>query len=281
MKKPRVLIKLGGAALTESTALGATTAAILAFRSEGFDVILVHGGGPAINNELQARGIEWSFINGQRVTTPLMMKSIESTLCGVVNRSLVKHFGVNGIPALGFSGVDHQTLQCTVASPELGLVGRIDKVNADWIGEILNLPTKPLPVIAPLGVGAGGECFNINADWSASHLAVALGVDQLLFLTDQPGILDEEGQVIRTVDTDGLGNLIEAKMVTGGMMTKTLAVIHALKNGVGIVRVMNAQNAAEDVPFGQLGTHCLLTAPVVEVVSEAARCAARPSYVAV
>jgi acetylglutamate kinase len=260
MKKPspRVLIKLGGAALTESTALQATTEAIKAFRTEGYDVILVHGGGPAINAELQARGIEWSFVNGQRVTTPLMMKSIESTLCGVVNRSLVRHFGAQGIDALGFSGVDHSTLVCCQASPELGLVGKIMSVNAGWISEILNLPTKPLPVIAPLGVGAGGECYNINADWSASHLAVALGVEQLLFLTDQPGILDEEGKVIHAVDVDGLGNLIEAKMVTGGMMTKTNAVIYALKNGVSLVRVMNAQNAAEDVPVGKLGTQCVL-----------------------
>lgn len=272
-KAARVLIKLGGAALTESSALQSTTEAIMKFRSSGYDVILVHGGGPAINAELQARGIEWNFVNGQRVTTPLMMKSIESTLCGVVNRSLVRHFGAQGIHALGFSGVDHGTLVCCQASPELGQVGKIVQVNADWISDILNMPTKPLPVIAPLGVGAGGECYNINADWSASHLAVALGVEQLLFLTDQPGVLDEEGQVIRTVDVEGLGNLIEAKMVTGGMMTKTNAVIHALKNGVGLVRVMNAQNAAEDVPVGKLGTSCVLTRTAVEgvLVSEALR----------
>jgi acetylglutamate kinase len=249
MKTRRVLIKLGGAALTESTALQSTTDTIKAFRAEGYDVILVHGGGPAINAELQARGIEWNFVNGQRVTTPLMMKSIESTLSGVVNRSLVRHFGAQGIQAIGFSGVDHGTLVCCQASPELGQVGKILTVNASWIGDILGLPSKPLPVIAPLGVGAGGECYNINADWSASHLAVALEVDQLLFLTDQPGILDEEGHVIRAVDTAGLGNLIEAKMVTGGMMTKTNAIIHALKHGVKLVRVASVHD--------EIGTQCL------------------------
>src|SRR5262245_12214437 len=118
-QQPIVLIKLGGAALTESSTLQTTTQAIHKFRDEGYDVVLVHGGGPAINAELQARGIEWTFVNGQRVTTPLMMKSIESTLCGVVNRSLVRHFGVNGINAIGFSGVDHGTLLCSQASPEL------------------------------------------------------------------------------------------------------------------------------------------------------------------
>lgn len=256
MSMKRVLIKLGGAALTEPTALASTTEAIQAYREAGYETVLVHGGGPAINEELQRRGIEWTFINGQRVTTPIMMKSIESTLCGVVNRSLVRHFGANGLNAIGFSGVDHQTLLCTQANAELGQVGKIDQVNAGWIGEILKMPSKPLPVIAPLGVGQSGEAYNINADWSAAHLASALKADELLFLTDQPGILDEEGQVIREIDADGLANLIEARMVTGGMMTKTLAIIHALKAGVGSVRVMNAHNAAEDVPHGKLGTRC-------------------------
>lgn len=237
----RILIKLGGAALTETKCLEVTTEVIKKFRAQGIDVILVHGGGPAINAELQAKGIEWNFVNGLRVTTPLMMKSIESTLAGQVNSTLVRHFGANGIPALGFSGTDHQTLQCTAASPELGLVGKIVNVNADWIAGILNLPSKPLPVIAPLGVGEAGECFNINADWSASHLATALKVDQLLFMTDQPGILDEEGQVIPKVNVGGLQNLVEAKMVTGGMLTKVNSIMYALNNGVPMVKVGSPQ----------------------------------------
>jgi len=251
---PRILVKLGGAALTEANCLNATTAKIQALREEGFDVIMVHGGGPAINADLQAKGIEWSFVNGQRVTTPLMMKSIESTLGGQVNSTLVRHFGAQGIAAVGFSGTDHQMLQCVPSSPELGQVGKIVNVNAGWIGDILKLPTKPLPVIAPLGVGAGGECFNINADWSAAHLAVALKVDQMLFMTDQPGILDEEGEVISTVDIGGLNNLIEAKMVTGGMLTKVNAILFALNNGVSVVRVGSPSVA---------GTECVAKIPAL------------------
>lgn len=239
----RILIKLGGAALTESSALEETFHRVRAFRDEGCDVIVVHGGGPAINAELQARGIEWNFVNGQRVTTPLMMKSIESTLAGQVNSTLVRFFGANGIPALGFSGTDHQTLQCVPASPELGQVGKIVHVNASWILDVLRLPTRPLPVIAPLGVGVNGEAFNINADWSAAHLAAAVGAEQLLFLTDQPGILDEEGDVIEAIDPSGLNNLIEAKMVTGGMLTKVNAILHALTSGVLEVQVGNPRAA--------------------------------------
>lgn len=240
----RILIKLGGSTLTENASLDATIEAIHNLRADGFDVIVVHGGGPAINEELKRRGISWTFINGQRVTTPQMMQSIESTLCGVVNRDLVRQLGRAGLPAVGFSAADRKTLLCVPASAELGLVGKVISVNAAWIGEMLAHENRPVPVIAPIGAGEAGEVFNLNADWAASHLAAALQVEQLIFLTDQAGILDEEGQVIDEVDDQGLENLIEARMVTGGMLVKVRAMIHALQNGVKAVRVLNALQAS-------------------------------------
>jgi acetylglutamate kinase len=259
MNTPRILIKLGGAALQEVLTLDTVTKAILNFRRLGTHVILVHGGGPAINEELRRRGIDWTFVGGQRVTSLAMMDTIESVLCGAVNGRVVRHMGAQGVNAVGFSGADSQTLLCTQASPELGQVGKIERVNAAWIEGLLQLPAQPVPVIAPIGVGAGGERFNVNADWAASHLAVALKVDELLFLTDQKGILDEEGQLISGVDSDGLRNMIDAKMVTGGMLTKTLAVLNALENGVSRVRVMRGLDVADDAGEGTFGTHCLLT----------------------
>ncbi len=260
MKTPRVLIKIGGAALADSSALNNVTHVVQSYREQGFDVILVHGGGPAINEELRRRGIEWTFVGGQRVTTPLMMKTIEDTLCGTVNGKIVRHFGVVGLSAIGFSGADHKTLLCSAQSAELGLVGKIDEVNTAWIEEILSLPSKPLPVIAPIGVGAAGESFNINADRAASALAVGLKVNELVFLTDQPGIYDEEGLIIRQVDSIGLENLIDAKIVTGGMLAKTQAILHALNGGVPSVKVTNARNDS--------GTQCLIS--VVDVATVAA-----------
>jgi acetylglutamate kinase len=112
------------------------------------------------------------------------------------------------------------------------------------------LPSKPLPVIAPIGVGAGGESYNINADRAAAALAVGLKVDELIFLTDQAGIYDEEGEIIRHVDAVGLENLIDAKIVTGGMLAKTQAILHALNGAVPSVKVTNARN--------DTGTACLL-----------------------
>ena len=258
MKAPRILIKLGGAALDTAHTLEVVTEAITSYRQFGYKVILVHGGGPAINNELRKRGISWEFVGGQRVTTPAMIDVIENTLCGNVNRQLVRHFSNQGLPVLGISGADRQTLLCTQASQELGLVGKIVQVNSDWIDSILAMPQSPIPVIAPLGVGHGGESYNINADWAATHLAVALNVDQLVFLTDQPGVRDEEGEIIRLLDKEGLLKMIDCKVVSGGMLTKTQSVLHALNNGVNSVRVLKATDSHLAVVNPLLGTQCML-----------------------
>ena len=258
MKAPRILIKLGGAALDTAHTLEVVTEAITSYRQFGYKVILVHGGGPAINNELRKRGISWEFVGGQRVTTPAMIDVIENTLCGNVNRQMVRHLSNQGLPVLGISGADRQTLLCTQASQELGLVGKIVQVNSDWIDSILAMPQSPIPVIAPLGVGHGGESYNINADWAATHLAVALNVDQLVFLTDQPGVLDEEGEIIRLLDKEGMLNMIDCKVVSGGMLTKTQSVLHALNNGVNSVRVLKATDSDLAVVNPLLGTQCML-----------------------
>ncbi|NJL25179.1 MAG: acetylglutamate kinase [Calothrix sp. SM1_5_4] len=211
------------------------------------EVVLVHGGGPAINRELRERGIEWTFIGGQRVTTPEMMSVIEATLAGQVNGDLLNRFDSDSLPVIGLSGADHGILLCAPQSAELGLVGRILQVNPEWIEKALAIGT--IPVIAPLGGGSGGERYNINADWAASHIAAALNADTLLFLTDQPGILDPDGAVIPAADSRSLRDLIDSGTVSGGMLTKVLAVLHALSHGVREVRITDARRTA--------GTRCL------------------------
>lgn len=257
MRKPRALIKLGGAALESTSTLEYVTKAIREYRDAGFQVILVHGGGPAINAELRRLGITWEFVGGQRVTTLQMMDVIEYTLAGTVNRRLNHHFRSQKLPVRGCSGSEHGTLMCSRASAELGQVGKIEFVNTRWLEMILAQPGETIPVVAPLGTDGENQRFNINADWAAAHLAVALGAEQLIFLTDQRGIMDEEGHIIGSVDADGLRNMIEAKMVSGGMLTKTLAILHALKHGLKAVRVMCAQDVVGDVPYGSRGTACI------------------------
>ena len=257
MKSSRVLIKLGGSFLKETANLDVVAETLKEYRKYEYQPIVVHGGGPSINEELTRRGIEWSFLDGQRVTSPAMMEVIESVLCGDINRRLVRHFVGHGIPAVGFSGADGNTLMCEAASPALGQVGAITEVSAHWIEGLLALQESILPVISPVGIGETGQAYNINADWAAAHLAVALKVKYLIFLTDQKGILDQEKSLIPNLSSEALHGLIQCGVVNGGMLTKVNAINHALKNGVSAVRVMDAREMNAGLWSNHVGTWCM------------------------
>lgn len=256
----KILIKVGGASLQDETVISQVAEAVKQYRKYGYQVVLVHGGGPAINQELVRKGISWTFVDGQRVTTLEMMDTIEMVLNGLVNGKIVRALNALGVPAMGFSGGDGQTLLCTQAAKELGLVGLIQEVNTGLIDGIMNIGKrhldKPVPVVAPLGVSADGQPFNINADWSASRLAQALKVKQLLFFTDQAGILDSQGQVITEIREESLQKLVDDRVVTGGMLTKVLTILDALRGGVDIVRVLNSKDAMRGLWTDDVGTHC-------------------------
>ena len=240
-----VLIKLGGAALDDKELATVICEDLSLLRSVGLNVILVHGGGPSINKELTSKGIQWNFIDGQRVTTPEMMDTIEMVLSGFVNRRIVRSLNRFGIPAVGFSGADAKTLFCRQANPELGQVGEILSVNAEFIRSILNAKAEPgagpIPVIAPVGIGENGEAYNINADWAAARIAQALGTPKLIFLTDQQGILDQSGNLIPTLCANELEALIGNGTVKGGMLAKVRTILFALNNGIRDVHVLNAR----------------------------------------
>lgn len=255
-KQPKILIKLGGASLQSESILTSVVESVKQFRKFGYQVVIVHGGGPAINTELTKKGITWSFKNGQRVTTTEMMETIEMVLSGSMNSRIVRALNVAGVPALGISGTDGGILTCTQASEELGQVGQIESVNTMWIESLAQIKGSPVPVIAPLGVGAGGETYNINADWAATRIAAALGVDQLLFFTDMPGILNGDQCLLRELCEDDLQDLIDKDIVTGGMMVKTRSIQFALANSVASVRVMNAKDAMKGLWSDWVGTTC-------------------------
>lgn len=240
-----VVIKLGGAALQDDQLIQDICEDLIAIRAVGVSVVIVHGGGPAINQELTARGIKWEFINGLRVTTPEMMEVIETTLCGKVNRRIVRALSRHGIKAVGFSGIDARTLMCKPADARLGRVGVIDKVNPSLIEKVLSMQNeagvKPIPVIAPVALGRDGQSYNVNADWAASRIASSLGVTKMLFLTDQEGILDPTGKLIPELDAAELENLIETGVVKDGMLAKTQTILDALKNKVTDVHILNAR----------------------------------------
>lgn len=253
-KKPLVVLKLGGSSLQDLSVLTQVTKTISDYRKYGYQVVLVHGGGPAINAELTRRGITWQFINGQRQTTPEMMKVIEEVLFGQMNQSLVDALNAAGIPAVGFSGAENNTLLCTQTSIELGQVGLVQSVNPHLLSRALQQPEEFVPVLAPIGVGRFGEKYNINADWAACKLAGAMKADKLIFLTDQFGILDQEGVLISKISAQSLLGLVEDKVVTGGMYTKVMTILDALKSGVKQVRVMSGQQAVDGLWSDFIGT---------------------------
>lgn len=239
-----LLIKLGGAALRDPALIHALCEDLARVRSAGASLVIVHGGGPLINDELRLHGIDWRFIDGQRVTTAEMMSVVEMVLCGSVNRRVVRALNAAGVPAVGMSGSDGGMLLCSRASPELGQVGRIEEVDPTWIrlalGSRLETGRGRIPVIAPTGFGHDGSAFNINADWAAVRIAEALGIGRLIFLTDQDGILDAGKQPIARLDPGELRKLIGSGAVQGGMLAKVRAMLHALDHGAREIHVLNA-----------------------------------------
>lgn len=243
-----LLIKLGGAALQDESLVKSLCEDLALIHSVGINLILVHGGGPSINKELTLRGIEWSFVDGLRVTTPEMMEVIEMVLCGQVNHRIVRTLNQSGVRAIGLSGADASLLQCRQADPRLQQVGLIEKVNTSSIQALMDhqktssQKSGPLiPVIAPVGIGKKGEAYNINADWAASRIAEAMNIKKVFFLTDQDGILDSQMNLISELDAGQLESLIEQGVVKGGMLAKTQTILYALRHGVKDVHIINAR----------------------------------------
>lgn len=254
MKPSRVVIKLGGASLQDETVLATFTQALKEYLKFGYQAIVVHGGGPAINQELTKRQITWNFYQGQRVTTPEMINVIEQVLFNHVNSQLVQHLQSEGLQAKGLSGAEQNILLCSQASTELGLVGNIEHVNRIVIENVLQ---TSIPVIAPVGVGPLGEKYNINADWAASRIASALEAEYLIFLTDQKGILNQSQKLIPEVCKQELYSLIDNDVVQGGMLTKTRTILSALESGVRAVRVMNGRDSVNGLWSNHIGTWCM------------------------
>lgn len=254
--KPTV-IKLGGAALKDDSVVLEICRELASLQKSGsplVPLVIVHGGGPAINEELTSKGITWEFVRGQRVTTDVMMDVIETVLSGKVNKKLVRTLNHSQVRAVGLSGTDARMLQCEMLSPELGRVGEVKSVNTSAIEALLSAGLTP--VISPIGVGSDGKAFNVNADFAACRIAEALGAEKLIFLTDQDGILDADKKLISEINSMGLQNLISTEVVQGGMLAKTQTILHALSNGVSKVQVLNGRTPRILTSATPVGTLC-------------------------
>ena len=236
-----LVIKIGGAALRQIDLVRSFCLEIKLLSKRGFSVVLVHGGGPSITEELKTKGIESHFHEGQRITTPDMMDVIEMVLCGKINRRIVRTLNSVGVSALGLAGTDDRLLVCEKASEILQCVGVIKSVNKDLLLEFVRNPQTRIPVISPLGYLDDGSAVNVNADWAAIRIAEALGASRLIYMTDQDGILDPQQRLISELDTQGLEDLISTQVVSGGMLAKVQTILYGLRHKIGSVQILNSQ----------------------------------------
>ena len=263
----RIVIKLGGASLQNKNTLHELILLLRGLKKENADIIVVHGGGPAINEALAARKIQWKFINGLRQTTPEMMGVIDDVLANKINGEIVRALNKAKISAQGVSAAKDKILFCAASDPNLLQVGKVESVSLGSVEKCL--ASGKIPIVAPIGYGVDEIKYNINADWAAAKIAIEFKADDLIFLTDQDGILDEQKKLLAKVTTTDVAKLIETQVISGGMMTKVNTMMAALNGGVKQVRVLNAAQAGLFISQSELGT--VLTGPVTNKNKESVK----------
>jgi acetylglutamate kinase len=218
-----LVIKLGGSTLdNQRDALED----IVWLQGLGAQPVLVHGGGPEINDLLARLNIQSRFERGLRITDAATLDVVRMALIGKVNSGLVWLVGQLGGRAIGLSGLDGGLLAARALSPDLGFVGAVERVDPAPIEALTTAGF--IPVVAPLALSATGEILNINADDAAADLARGLGAAKLLYLTDTPGILDGQGCLLSELTDEQVRGLIEDGTISGGMIPKAEACLRAL-----------------------------------------------------
>lgn len=245
------VIKYGGHAMSDERLKKSFALDVIMLRSLGINTVIVHGGGPQINETLKRYGIVSEFVRGMRVTDDETMSVVEMVLVGQVNKEVVGYLNQHGGKAVGLCGKDGSLLLSKkllqevinenggVEQIDIGYVGDVVKVNTDLI-RVLEQGGY-LPVIAPVGVGPEGESYNINADLVAGRVAAALNAEKLILLTDTPGVLDSDKNLIPAICVAEMHRLIEQESITGGMIPKVVCCADALKEGVKKAHIIDGR----------------------------------------
>ena len=233
------VIKYGGSAMEDPELCRQVVADIEMLKLMGVRIVLVHGGGKAINAMLKRLDVPVKFKDGLRVTDDETMEAVQEVLVGHVSQQLVWALNEYGHNAVGISGADGKTLKAEPVDPDLGRVGRIREVDASLINTILD--DGYIPVVATVGCGPDGF-YNINADVAADKIAEAMGADKLIYLTDVDGLFrdfsDEDSLVAQLTRTE-THELLESGTLDGGMIPKIRSVAEALDAGVSEVVILN------------------------------------------
>ncbi|MFP3896743.1 MAG: acetylglutamate kinase [Anaerolineales bacterium] len=234
------LLKVGGAHVQEGDNLMRLVEALTHLIRER-KLVIVHGGGADIARLQERLGLESHFVEGLRVTDSDCLWAAEMALSGAVNKRLAARLVVNGVRAIGISGVDAGLLRAErMVHPkgDLGRVGEIAEVETSILMGLLGLGFTP--IVSPISLGDDGRPYNVNADHAALAMATALGVKEMVFLTDVPGVM-LGGEVLPSLGADRALALIKSGDIRGGMIPKTRSALRALEDGVGAVRITDIE----------------------------------------
>ena len=243
-----IVVKYGGHAMGDEAAARDIARDMVLLEQSGVNPVVVHGGGPQIGAMLQKLGIESRFSGGLRVTDKATVSIVEMVLAGSINKQIVGSINAEGGRAIGLCGKDGNMVTARkvsrATSPgedivDLGFVGEPDKIDMKVLEQILGRDL--IPVLAPVAQGADGETYNINADTFAGAIAGALRAKRLLFLTDVPGVLDKDKNLIKQLSVEDIRRLIADGTITGGMIPKVETCIYALERGVEGVVILDGK----------------------------------------
>ena len=245
-----IVIKLGGHAMGSDEAMDEFARDVVLMKQCNVNPVVVHGGGPMINDMLKRLDIKSEFVEGKRVSDAATVEVVEMVLSGRINKRIVQAINAQGGKAVGLSGKDASLMICekdlaTVTRDgrrievDLGFVGRPVEMNPEVLRSFLG--SDFIPVVAPLGMGRHGETYNANGDTAAGAIAAAMKADRLLLLTDVPGVKDERGELRTQLTPTDVSRLTEEGVIAGGMIPKTQTALDAIGGGVRAVVILDGR----------------------------------------
>lgn len=243
-----VVIKYGGNAMISEELKNSVMEDITLLKYIGLNPVVVHGGGPDISRTLERLDVKSEFVGGLRVTDSQTMEVAQMVLIGKTNKEIVSLINQNGGKAIGLCGIDGNILECEQYKPvvdgverDIGQVGRITKVNSSVLEFMAR--DEYIPVVAPIGIGSDGRSYNINADTVAGEIAIALKAEKLMLLTDVEGVKmsRDSDEIFHALTAAEVHDLIERKIISGGMIPKVLGCLEALDKGVGRTHIIDGR----------------------------------------
>ena len=237
-----IVIKYGGSAMENPELAAEVMADIVLLKIIGINPVLVHGGGKAINRVFDRFNIPVEFVDGQRVTTEEAMDLVRMVLTGEVNQQLVEAMNAHGNMGVGISGTDAGVIVAEQASPALGRVGKITRINTPLIEDLV--ADDYIPIIASIAIGEDGGCYNVNADIAAGYIAAAIGAHKIIFLTDVDGLYENYPDPASLIAEMSLGEaeaMIRGDKLASGMIPKLTSCVRALESGVAGAHIINGK----------------------------------------